>query len=103
MALTLNTEEKVAYYKEWNETAKYCGPSTALKVFSLKVGDMVKSRIRIFDLPFATDGDWGPVVAEKGETGIVEHVQEGYWPTVRFQSGRSTCCTDVEIEPHIPN
>jgi hypothetical protein len=101
--MTLKNDAEVAYFKEWNETAKGCGPKTALEVFSLKVGDMVKSRIRIFDLPFATDGDWGPVVAEKGEVGVVEHAEEGCWPTVRFQSGRSTCCTDVEVEPHLPS
>lgn len=66
----------------------------------LKMGQRVKAKFRIWDLPHQSDGDWGWVSAEPGELGTVVHVQEGYWPTVRFDgTGCATCVTDLEVEP----
>lgn len=66
----------------------------------LKVGQKVKAKIRIFDLPTAGRGDWGPVHAMAGETGVVVHVEPGCWPTVRFDRTQTmTGVTDLEVEP----
>lgn len=65
----------------------------------LKLGDRVVARFRIFDLPQSTlNADWGPVHAEAFEEGVVVHVQEGHWPTVRFnRTGTATCVTPFEV------
>ena len=70
----------------------------------LELGQKVRAKFRIWDQPNmnprkTTNGeDWGWVSAEKDEEGVVQHVEKGYWPTVRFASGRSTCVTDMEVE-----
>lgn len=68
----------------------------------LKIGQRVKAKLRVFDLPNTNnyDVDWGPVHAEVGELGTVIHLQEGYWPTVCFdRTGTLTDVTDFEVEP----
>lgn len=65
----------------------------------LKMGDRVRAKFRLFDLPHQSKNDWGWVSAEAGELGTVVHTQKGYWPTVRFdQTGCATCVTDLEVE-----
>jgi hypothetical protein len=70
----------------------------------LQMGDKVRAIRTVYDLPGNTrsqwwNGTWGPIAAEKGHIGTVEHVQDGLWPTVRFDiSGRATCVTDFEVE-----
>jgi hypothetical protein len=63
----------------------------------LREGDRVRAKFRIFDLPGKED-DWGWVSAEAGEEGVVVHVEDSYWPTVKFANGRATCVTDFEVE-----
>lgn len=65
----------------------------------LKLGQRVRAKFRVWDLPGKLPNDWGWVSAEAGELGTVVHVQEGCWPTVRFDGGRATCVTDLEVEP----
>lgn len=66
----------------------------------LNIGDKVKAKFRIFDLPSGHEDDWGPVAAEAGEEGTVVHVETDYWPTVRFDNtGRASEVTDFEVEP----
>jgi hypothetical protein len=63
----------------------------------LKEGQRVRALIRVYDLP--GNDDQGPIRAEPGEEGVVEFVEEGYWPTVRFdRTGCATCVTDEEVE-----
>ena len=65
----------------------------------LTMGQKVRAKFRVWDLPNDKSDDWGWVSAEPGEEGEVVHVQDGYWPTVRFASGKATCVTDFEVEP----
>ncbi len=67
----------------------------------LKLGQRVRAKFRIFDLPGRVeDKDWGWVSAEAGEEGTVVHQEEGSWPTVRFDvTGAATCVFDHEVEP----
>lgn len=64
----------------------------------LRLGQKVQAKFRIFYLPHKSENDWGWVSAEAGEQGEVVHVQDGYWPTVRFEkTGCATCVTDLEV------
>lgn len=63
----------------------------------LRVGDKVRARIRIWDLPWQSEDDWGPVVAEATEEGVCVHVQNGCWPAVQF-ANRLSDVTDFEVE-----
>ena len=63
----------------------------------LSLGDKVRAKFRIWDTPNDL-GNWGWVSAEKGELGLVVHVEKGCWPTVRFENGRSTCVMNFEVE-----
>lgn len=65
----------------------------------LRVGQVVRAKFRIFDLPAGTSEDWGDVRAEEGDVGVVVHVEKGFWPTVSFPNGTSTCVTDFEVDP----
>lgn len=71
----------------------------------LWLGQRVRAKVDIYDLPGNTDPHWhngtaGPVHAEPGETGTVVHVEKDFWPTVTFdKTGTSTCVTDGEVEP----
>jgi hypothetical protein len=75
----------------------------------LKLGQRVRARFRIFDLPGQTkrrpDGtvvtlktNWGWLTAPKGMEGTVVD-KCGGWPTVRFDNGLVSDVTDVEVEP----
>lgn len=63
----------------------------------LNLGERVRAKTRVFDLPDTSNP--GPVHAEAGELGTVEHTEPGCWPTVRFdRTGTATCVTDEEVE-----
>ena len=63
----------------------------------LQLGQRVRARIRVYDLP--GNPDPGPIHAEPGEEGVVVHVQKGCWPTVTFnRTGTSTCVVPAEVE-----
>lgn len=73
-----------------------------------KVGDRVRARFRIFDLPHQTrirkDGtrvvlksDWGWLTAPKGMEGTVVG-KYGGWPTVTFDNGITSDVTNYEVE-----
>lgn len=62
----------------------------------LKMGQKVRAKIQIWDLP--GEEDPGPLVAEIGDIGIVVHVERSCWPTVRFSKRSSDVC-DFEVEP----
>ncbi len=62
----------------------------------LQMGQRVRAITRVYDLP--GNEDQGPIHAERGEEGVVVHVQKGLWPTVTFdRTGTSTCVTDEEV------
>lgn len=61
----------------------------------LKEGDIVRAKIRVWDLP--GNPDPGPIHAEPGDLGICIHTQAGNFPTVQFKNG-STCVTPEEVE-----
>lgn len=63
----------------------------------LKLGDRVRAKRRVFDLPGKDNP--GPIHAEPGEEGVVVHTEFGSWPTVRFdKTNTATCVTDSEVE-----
>lgn len=92
------TEQDIANYRSYDSKNS---PFVSCPEKFLKVGQRVRAKFRIFDLPGrATDADWGWVSAEAGEEGTVIHVEKGYWPTVRFDNTRcATCVTDGEVVP----
>ncbi|HVE14330.1 MAG TPA: hypothetical protein VNI01_13100 [Elusimicrobiota bacterium] len=62
-----------------------------------KMGDRVRAKVRVYDLP--GNPDPGPIHAEPGEMGTVVHTEEGFWPTARFdRTGTATCVTSDEVE-----
>lgn len=64
----------------------------------LKLGQRVRAKFRIWDLP-GNEPDWGWVSAEEGDEGVVVGVDDN-WPTVRFErTGYATCVTDFEVDP----
>lgn len=64
----------------------------------LKLGQRVRARVRVYDLP--GNPDPGMIHAEVGETGVVIHVEKGFWPTVQFdRTGTRTDVMDFEVEP----
>lgn len=66
-------------------------------IFFLEEGTRVRAKMRIYDLPGTADP--GPIRAESGDLGTVEHVEEGVLPTVRFdRTGGATCVTHEEVE-----
>lgn len=63
----------------------------------LKEGQRVRAKIRVYDLP--GNEDQGPIHAEPGEEGVCVFVEEGFWPTVKFdRTGTATCVTDEEVD-----
>lgn len=62
----------------------------------LKLDQKVRAITTVFDLP--GNVDQGPIHANVGEIGVVIHVEDGFWPTVRFdRTGTSTCVTSFEV------
>lgn len=59
----------------------------------LNKGDKVVANMRITDTGEIT----GIVVAEKGDAGECIYGPINYWPTVRFQSGKATLVSEVEV------
>lgn len=78
---------KSPYY---NQPEKFCS-----------LGQRVRAKIRVYDCP--GEEDQGPIHAEPGDLGTVVHVEEGFWPTVRFdRTGTATCVTDEEVVKVLP-
>lgn len=70
---------------------------TEKEIQFLNVGDRVRAKVRVYDLP--GNPDPGPIKAEAGEEGSCVHTEPGYWPTVKFdRTGGSTCVTSDEVE-----
>ena len=61
----------------------------------LNVGDKVRAKIRVWDLP--GNPDPGPIRAEPGEEGVCIWTQEGHFPAVKFTGG-ITDVTPEEVE-----